>query len=128
MRHFHKTVGWVGVMLPTEFADLEPFAADVVPRHRARTVGPAHGQHDGRDAGVLRRVLPARRGSDRVLRPVPARRRCPTTPRNLMQLLHSLILVSYSVEVWQQVEPVNVGSAVMDRFASLRRDDDTGDP
>ena len=31
-------------------------------------------QLDGRDAGVLRRDLPARRGGDRVLRQVPARR------------------------------------------------------
>ena len=61
-------------LLPAEFADLEPFAATWCLRDRARALRAAHGELDGRDAGVLRRVLPARRGSDRLLRQVPARR------------------------------------------------------
>ena len=89
LRHLHKeTAEWVDdyqrktaegddepmtAMLPTEFADLEPFAR-LVPADRARALRQAAGQLDGRDAGVLRRDHPARRGGDRLLRQVPARR------------------------------------------------------
>ena len=34
----------------------------------------------------------------------------------LLQLLHSLALVSYPIEVWRQPLPVDIGSARMDRL------------
>ena len=56
----------------------------LVPRQRARALREAPGQHDGRDAGVLRRDLSARRGGDRLPGQVPARRparrRAPAAP------------------------------------------------
>ena len=61
-------------LLPAEFAELEPFADEwCLPTERER-YAQRLAELDGRDAGVLRRVLPARRGGDRVLRQVPARR------------------------------------------------------
>jgi hypothetical protein len=38
----------------------------------------------------------------------------------LLQLLHSLALVSYPVEVWRQPLPIDIGSARMDRVREPR--------
>jgi hypothetical protein len=38
----------------------------------------------------------------------------------LLQLLHSLALVSYPIEVWRQPFPVDIGSARMDRIREPR--------
>lgn len=40
----------------------------------------------------------------------------PEDAARLLQLLHSLALVSYAVEVWQQPLPVDIGSARIDRL------------
>ena len=40
----------------------------------------------------------------------------PDDAAHLLQLLHSLALVSYAVEVWQQPLPVKTGTARMDRL------------
>ena len=52
----------------------------LVPRVRARALRQATRELDGRDAGVLRRRVPAARSGDGVPRPVPDSTRCPTTP------------------------------------------------
>ena len=92
VRHLHKVaVDWVervqerartgggvimaGSRLPSAFAEFEPFAekwclATEPERWEARLTHP-----DAGDPRVLRRVLPAVRGGDRLLRQVPARRR-----------------------------------------------------
>ena len=44
----------------------------------------------------------------------------PPEVERLLQLLHSLLLVSYAVEVWKQPEVVNGGSAVIDRILEPR--------
>ena len=38
----------------------------------------------------------------------------------LLQLLHSLLLVSYAVEVWKQPEVIHAGSARIDRIREPR--------
>ena len=38
----------------------------------------------------------------------------------LLQLLHSLALVSYAVEVWQQQLPIDTGAAQIDRIGEPR--------
>ena len=40
----------------------------------------------------------------------------PADAERLLQLLHSLLMVSYAVEVWKQPEVVNSGSARIDRI------------
>jgi hypothetical protein len=40
----------------------------------------------------------------------------PADAERLLQLLHSLLMVSYAVEVWKQPEVVNAGSARIDRI------------
>jgi hypothetical protein len=44
----------------------------------------------------------------------------PPDAERLLQLLHSLLLVSYAVEVWKQPQVVNGGSAVIDRILEPR--------
>ena len=41
----------------------------------------------------------------------------PADAARLLQLLHSLALVSYAVEVWGQQLPIDTGAAVIDRIA-----------
>jgi hypothetical protein len=44
----------------------------------------------------------------------------PDDARRLLQLLHSLALVSYPVEVWRQQLPIDTGEARIDRIAEPR--------
>ncbi len=44
----------------------------------------------------------------------------PDEARHLLQLLHSLAMVSYAVEVWRQQLPIDIGAATMDRIAEPR--------
>jgi hypothetical protein len=44
----------------------------------------------------------------------------PADAERLLQLLHSLLIVSYAVEVWKQPEVVHCGSARIDRILEPR--------
>jgi hypothetical protein len=44
----------------------------------------------------------------------------PADTERLLQLLHSLLMVSYAVEVWKQPEVINSGSARIDRIREPR--------
>ena len=44
----------------------------------------------------------------------------PADAERLLQLLHSLLMVSYAVEVWKQPEVINSGSARIDRIREPR--------
>lgn len=44
----------------------------------------------------------------------------PAEVERLLQLLHSLLMVSYAVEVWKQPEVINGGSARIDRIREPR--------
>ena len=44
----------------------------------------------------------------------------PADATRLLQLLHSLLMVSYAVEVWKQPEVINSGSARIDRVREPR--------
>ena len=131
VRHFHKTVGdWVARRAPAMTGDAvaparvrRPRAVrgDVVPADRARALGASPRQHDGRDAGVLRRLLPAGRRTpsstatgSTLARPARRRR------SGCCSSCCSLALVSYPIEVWRQPLPVDIGSARIDRIDEPR--------
>ena len=86
-------------LLPSEFAELEPFADDVVPGDRARALGGADVELHGRPAGVLRRHPPPGRRGDRLLRQVPLDD-MPDDAVNLLRLVYSFVIVSFPVELW----------------------------
>jgi len=44
----------------------------------------------------------------------------PADAERLLQLLHSLLMVSYAVEVWKQPEVIHCGSARIDRILEPR--------
>ena len=44
----------------------------------------------------------------------------PPDATRLLQMLHSLALVSYAIEVWGQQEPIDMGAAVIDRTGEPR--------
>ena len=44
----------------------------------------------------------------------------PAEAERLLQLLHSLLMVSYAVEVWRQPEVIHCGSARIDRIVDPR--------
>jgi hypothetical protein len=44
----------------------------------------------------------------------------PADAERLLQLLHSLLMVSYAVEVWKQPEVIHSGSARIDRILEPR--------
>jgi hypothetical protein len=44
----------------------------------------------------------------------------PADATRLLQLLHSLALVSFAVEVWRQQLPIDTGAAQMDRISEPR--------
>jgi hypothetical protein len=44
----------------------------------------------------------------------------PSDALRLLQLLHSLLMVSYAVEVWRQPEVIHCGSARIDRIREPR--------
>ncbi|MGH7133070.1 MAG: hypothetical protein ACREJO_14120 [Phycisphaerales bacterium] len=44
----------------------------------------------------------------------------PADAERLFQLLHSLLMVSYAVEVWEQPEVIHAGSARIDRILEPR--------
>jgi hypothetical protein len=44
----------------------------------------------------------------------------PADAERLLQLLHSLLMVSYAVEVWRQPEVIHSGSARIDRILEPR--------
>jgi hypothetical protein len=106
-------------LLPPEFADLEPWAAKWClatepERWALRLATPMDEMQAFYDA-FFPRAEEAIVWCDRF--PLDA---LPADAERLLQLLHSLLMVSYAVEVWKQPEVVNGGSAVIDRILEPR--------
>ena len=102
-------------MLPPEFADLEPFAATwCLPTEPERWEQRLQSTMDEMQAfydAAFPRAEAAIEYCDGF--PLDA---MPDDALRLLELLSSLALVSYPVEVWRQPLPVNVGSAHIDRI------------
>lgn len=101
-------------MLPSEFADLEPFAATWClaeePERWARRLASAMDEMQAFYDACFPRAEAAMEYLDAF--PLDA---MPHDAQLLLHMLSSLALVSYAVEVWQQPLPVDIGSATFDR-------------
>ena len=102
-------------LLPPEFADLEPWAATwclaTESERWARRLASPMAELQAFYAASFPRAEEAIAWCDRF--PLDD---MPDDAERLLQLLHSLLMVSYAVEVWKQPEVVNGGSARIDRI------------
>lgn len=106
-------------LLPDEFADLEPFAATWClatepERWEQRLSTSLDDMQAFYDACFPRAEEAIQHCDGYDLHDLP-----PAVDR-LLQLLHSLALVSYAVEVWRQPLPIDTGAAVIDRISEPR--------
>jgi len=102
-------------LLPSEFADLEPFAptwclATEPERWERRQSTSLEDMQAFYDAAFPRAEAAMDYLDNFSLYDMP------NDALRLLQLLHSLALVSYAVEVWGQQQPVDAGAAIIDRI------------
>ncbi len=108
-----------GVLLPAEFAELEPYAvAWCLPTEPERWAHRLRSSMEELRAfydAFFPRAQAAIAYCDRFpLDDMPA------DAERLLQLLHALLMVSYAVEVWKQPEVIHCGSARIDRILEPR--------
>ena len=101
--------------LPPEFAQLEPYTATwclaTEPERWARRLGSTMADMQAFYDAFFPRAEEAIAYCERFpLEEMPAE------AERLLLLLHSLLMVSYAVEVWKQPEVINGGSARIDRI------------
>jgi hypothetical protein len=106
-------------LMPPEFSDLEPFAGEWClasePERYAKRLASTMGEMQTFYDAFFPRAEEAIAWCDRF--PLDA---MPADAERLLQLLHSLLMVSYAVEVWKQPAVVNSGSARIDRTLEPR--------
>jgi hypothetical protein len=106
-------------LLPPRFAELEPYAAiwclATEPERWERRLRSSMAELQAFYDACFPRAEEAIAHCDQF--PLDA---MPADAERLLQLLHSLLLVSYAVEVWRQPEVVNGGSARIDRILEPR--------
>ena len=100
-------------LLPDEFADLEPFAADWVlrtePERFAKRLSSSMEQMQSFYDKAFPRAAAALQYLDALeLDKLPER------AQNLLTLLYSLVMVSFPVEVWKQPRVPDSGAAYLD--------------
>lgn len=106
-------------MLPPGFADLEPFAetwclATEPERWARRLETPLQEMQAFYDACFPRAEVAIEHCDGFDLHSLPA------DAAHLLQMLHSLALVSYAIEVWREQLPLHTGTAVIDRLSEPR--------
>jgi hypothetical protein len=106
-------------LLPAAFAALEPWARTwclaTEPERWARRLGSSMQELQAFYDAFFPRAEEAIAWCDRF--PLDD---MPDDALRLLQLLHSLLMVSYAVEVWRQPEVVHSGSARIDRIHEPR--------
>jgi hypothetical protein len=106
-------------LLPPAFAELEPFAATwclaTEPERWARRLQSSMAELRAFYDAFFPRAEEAIAWCDRF----PLEDMPPDAER-LLQLLHSLLVVSYAVEVWKQPDVIHRGSARIDRIREPR--------
>jgi hypothetical protein len=106
-------------ILPAEFAELEPYAATwclaTEPERWAQRMRSSMAELQAFYDACFPRAAEAIAHCDaHALDDLPAE------AERLLQLLHSLLLVSYAVEVWRQPDVIHAGSARIDRIREPR--------
>jgi hypothetical protein len=106
-------------LLPSKFAELEPYArtwclATEPERWAQRLRSPMRELQAFYDACFPRAEAAIAYCDGFALDDMPA------DAERLLQLLHSLLMVSYAVEVWRQPEVIHCGSAQIDRILEPR--------
>ena len=105
--------------LPPEFAQLEPFAGTwclaTEPERWAQRLRSTMDDMRAFYGAFFPRAEEAIAYCERF--PLDA---MPVDAERLLQLLHSLLMVSYAVEVWRQPEVIHSGSARIDRIREPR--------
>ena len=106
-------------LLPPEFSDLESYAATwclaTEPERWARRMQSSMEELRAFYDAFFPRAEAAIAACDRFpLDDMPA------DAERLLQLLHSLLMVSYAVEVWKQPAVIHCGSARIDRILEPR--------
>lgn len=105
-----------GTLLPDAFADLEPFAPTwslaTEPQRWARRQSTTLDEMQIFYDACFPRAEQAIEYCDRY-----AIDALPEDATRLLQLLQSLALVSYAVEVWRQQLPIDTGAAKIDRVS-----------
>jgi hypothetical protein len=108
-----------GALLPGTFADLEPFAPTwclaTEPERWERRLATSQEDMQAFYDACFPRAEEAIQYCDRF--DLDA---LPPDAHRLLELLHSLALVSYAVEVWHQPLPIDTGAAVIDRTREPR--------
>ena len=106
-------------LLPPEFAELEPWAATwclaTEPERWAQRMHSSMAELKAFYGAFFPRAEEAIAHCDRF--PLD---NMPPEAERLLQLLHSLLMVSYAVEVWKQPEVIRSGSARIDRVLEPR--------
>lgn len=107
-------------LLPPDFADLEPFAATwcraTEPERWAQRLASTMDEMQAFYDACFPRAEDAIAYCDRF--PL---HELPDDAVRLLELLHSLALVSYAIEVWGQPLPLDTGSARIDRIREPQR-------
>ena len=106
-------------MLPEAFADLEPFAETwclaTEPERWERRLSTSLDDMQAFYDACFPRAEEAIAYCDQFELDA-----LPPDATHLLQLLHSLALVSFAVEVWRQQLPIDTGAAVIDRISEPR--------
>jgi len=106
-------------LLPPEFAQLEPYAAmwclATEPERWTRRLRSSMEEMQAFYGAFFPRAEEAIAYCERF--PLDE---MPADAERLLQLLYSLLMVSYAVEVWKQPEVINGGSARIDRIREPR--------
>jgi hypothetical protein len=102
-------------LLPTQFAELEPFAAKwCLPTESERYAERMASSLDEMQAfydAMFARAEEAMDYCDRF-----GIDDMPDDARRLLQLMHSLVMVSFPVELWRQARMPDSGDAYLERF------------
>jgi hypothetical protein len=100
-------------LLPEEFADLEPFAADWVLRTERERYAKRLSSSMERMQAFYDAVFPRAEGTIKYLNQFDLNE-LPERAQNLLFLLYSLVMVSFPVEVWKQPHVPDAGATYLD--------------
>jgi len=100
-------------LLPDEFADLEPFAADWVLRRERERFAKRLASSMQQMQAFYDAAFPRAEAAIRYLNQLELQQ-LPERAQNLLYLLYSLVMVSFPVEVWKQPHVPDAGATYLD--------------